>query len=80
MTALETIELELWRLIQHGGGNSEIVHEAAKTILRRLRRTPAAWRARDLGDGWILYSQESAAAAYRAETDALVQPLFVLEA
>lgn len=37
---------------------------------------PVAWRVKDYADGWIIFQKESAAAAYRAETGALMEPLY----
>lgn len=39
---------------------------------------PVAWRCKDFADSWIIYQQESAAAAYRAETGCLMEPLYAL--
>lgn len=85
MTAGEVIELELLRLGQRGDDGGSIVQRAARriadaqTIIEALRRKPAAWRVKDFGDGWIYFPDESSAAACRAETGALLQPLFTLE-
>lgn len=41
-----------------------------------LAPEPVAWRVRDYADGWIYFTQESAAAACRAETGGLMEPLY----
>ena len=66
-------------------GNGSSVDESAAQGTTALRPEaplsggygePVAWRVKDYADGWIIYQQESAAAAYRAETGALMEPLY----
>lgn len=44
---------------------------------RTLSFNPVAWRVKDYGDGWILFSDETAANKLANETGALLQGLYV---
>lgn len=59
-------------------------NRAALAAIRKthavLEAKPSAWRVKDYADGWIFFKTEQGARFVASQTDALIQPLYLLAA
>lgn len=74
---LDGIPDELW--------STSVPHAtAALAAIRKthavLEAKPSAWRVKDYADGWIFFKTEQGARFVASQTDALIQPLYLLAA